>query len=133
MSDAAAPDHRLMRRAEAYGRLYPSIMPRLKAALDAGHPALVALIQSMQDALAQVETQRIRQLRDAWGLSAQEARVTLLLIDGGTVADCAVDLGIAESTVRTHVKAVFAKTGRTRQAQLASLVQTRPGFPRDGE
>lgn len=128
MSDAAAPDHRLMRRVEAYGRLYPSILPRLRAALDAGHPDLVALVESMQDALAQVESRQLRQLRDAWGLSAQEARVTLRLIDGATVTDCAADLGIAQSTVRTHVKAVFAKTGRTRQAQLASLIQGRPNL-----
>ena len=58
--------------------------------------------------------------------------MTLGLIDGGSVADCAADLGIAESTVRTHVKAIFAKTGRTRQGQLASLLQTRPGLPSDG-
>ncbi len=129
MSDDAALDHRLLRQAEAYSRLYPSVLPRLKAALEAGNPALQALVQSMQAALAQAEGQRARQLRDAWGLSAQEARVALRLIDGATVADCAADLGVAESTIRTHVKAVFAKTGRTRQAQLASLLQIRPGIP----
>ena len=132
MSDDDALDHHLLRRAEAYSRLYPSVLPRLKAALEGGHPALQALVQSMQEALARAETQRIRQLREAWGLSAQEARVTLGLIDGGSVADCAADLGIAESTVRTHVKAIFAKTGRTRQGQLSSLLQTRPGLPSDG-
>lgn len=132
MSDAASPDHRLLRRLEAYGRLYPSVLPRLKAALDAGHPALVALVESLQEALDQAESQRIRQLRDAWDLSAQEARVTLSLIDGGTVAECAADLGIAESTVRTHVKSVFAKTGRTRQSQLASLLQGRASLPLSG-
>jgi len=131
MSDRAALDHRLLRQAEAYGRLYPSVLPRLRAALEAGHPALEALVRSMQQALAQAETQRIRQLRDAWGLSAQEARVTLRLVDGATVAECAADLGVAESTVRSHVKAVFAKTGRTRQSQLATLLQTRPGLPPD--
>jgi DNA-binding HTH domain-containing proteins len=47
------------------------------------------------------------------------------------VAECAADLGVAESTVRSHVKAVFAKTGRTRQSQLATLLQTRPGLPPD--
>ncbi len=131
MSDDARLDHRLLRQAEAYGRLYPSILPRLKAALQAGHPAMQALVQSMQGALAQAEAQRARQLRDTWGLSAQEARVTLRLIDGATVVECAADLGIAESTVRTHVKTVFAKTGRTRQAQLPSLLQNRPGIPPD--
>jgi DNA-binding CsgD family transcriptional regulator len=129
MSDDEPLDHRLLRQAEAYTRLYPSTLPRLKAALEAGNPALRGLVQSMQAALAQAEGQRVRRLRDAWGLSVQEARVALRLIDGATVADCAADMGVAESTIRTHVKSVFAKTGRTRQSQLASLLQTRPGLP----
>ena len=133
MSDDEALDHRLLRQAEAYSRLYPSVLPRLKAALEAGNPGLRALVQSMQTALAQAEGQRARQLRDAWGLSGQEAQVALRLIDGATVADCAADMGVAESTIRTHVKSVFAKTGRTRQAQLASLLQTRPGIPTGDE
>jgi DNA-binding CsgD family transcriptional regulator len=131
MSDDAPLDHRLLQQAEAYSRLYPSLVPRLKAALAAGNPALRALVDAMQAQMAQAETQRLRQLRESWGLSAQEARVTLRLIDGATVADCAADLGVAESTIRTHVKSVFAKTGRTRQSQLPSLLQTRPGIPTD--
>lgn len=131
MSDDEPLDHRLLRQAEAYTRLYPSTLPRLKAALEAGNPALRGLVQAMQAALAQAEGQRVRQLRDAWRLSAQEARVALRLIDGATVADCAADMGVAESTIRTHVKSVFAKTGRTRQSQLGSLLQTRPGIPTD--
>jgi len=133
MSDDEALDHRLLQQAEAYSRLYPSVLPRLKAALEAGNPALQALVQSMQTALGQAEGQRVRQLRDAWGLSGQEAQVALRLIDGATVTDCAADLGVAESTIRTHVKSVFAKTGRSRQSQLASLLQTRPGIPSGGE
>lgn len=129
MSDDDALDHRLVRQAEAYSRLYPSMLPRLKAALEAGNPALRALVQAMQSALARAEDQRARQLRDTWDLSAQEARVALRLIDGDTVTDCAADMGVAESTIRTHVKSVFAKTGRTRQSQLASLLQPRPGIP----
>ena len=129
MSDDEPIDHRLLQQAEAYTRLYPSALPRLKAAFEGGNPALRALVQSMQAAMAQAEGQRVRQLRDAWGLSAQEARVALRLIDGATVADCAADMGVAESTIRTHVKSVFAKTGRTRQSQLGSLLQTRPGIP----
>jgi DNA-binding CsgD family transcriptional regulator len=131
MSDDEPIDHRLLQQAEAYTRLYPSALPRLKAAFDAGNPALRGLVQSMQAALAQAEGQRVKQLRDAWGLSGQEARVALRLIDGATVADCAADMGVAESTIRTHVKSVFAKTGRTRQSQLGSLLQTRPGIPTD--
>lgn len=132
MSDDEPLDHRLLQQAETYSRLYPSLIPRLKAALAAGNPALRALVDAMQAQMSQAETQRLHQLRESWGLSAQEARVALRLIDGATVADCAADLGVAESTIRTHVKSVFSKTGRSRQAQLASLLQIRPGIPSDG-
>ena len=132
MSDDEPLDHRLLRQAEAYAQLYPSALPRLKAALEAGNPALRGLAQSMTTALAQAEGQRVRQLRAAWSLSAQEARVALRLIDGATVAGCAAVLSVAESTIRTHVKSIFAKTGRTRQSQLGSLLQSRPGIPPDG-
>jgi DNA-binding CsgD family transcriptional regulator len=63
-----------------------------------------------------------------WSLSPQEIRVTLHLVDGGTVATCAGALGVAESTIRTHLKSVFAKTGRNRQAQLAGLLQNNGGM-----
>jgi DNA-binding CsgD family transcriptional regulator len=131
MSDDEPVDHRLLQQAETYSRLYPSLIPRLKTALAAGNPALRALVDAMQAQMAQAATQRLRQLRESWGLSAQEARVALQLIDGATVAECAADLGVAESTIRTHVKSVFAKTGRSRQAQLATLLKTRPGIPTD--
>jgi len=129
MSDDDAFDHRLARQAEAYSQLYPSVVPRLKAAFESGDPALRALAGAMRAALSRAEDQRERRLRDTWGLSPQEARVTLRLVDGATVAACADEMGVARSTIRTHVKAAFAKTGCTRQSQLASLLRDRPGIP----
>ena len=38
MSDEDAFDHRLVKPAQAYAKLYPSIGARLKAAYDAGNP-----------------------------------------------------------------------------------------------
>lgn len=133
MSDDDAFDHRLVRQAQAYSQLYPSVLPRLKAAFEAGDPAVRDLAVAMRTALSRAEAQRERRLRDGWGLSPQEARVTLCLIDGATVAACAEQMGIAPSTIRTHVKSVFAKTGCTRQSQLASLLQDRPGIPSSDE
>lgn len=128
MSDDEHLRQRLLKQAQAYAHLYPSVVPRLKAAFAAGDPNMVALAQAMSQALAQADGHRERQLRDGWGLSPKEIGVTLHLVDGGTVSTCAEALGVAESTVRTHLKSVFAKTGRNRQAQLASLFQNNSGM-----
>jgi DNA-binding CsgD family transcriptional regulator len=80
----------------------------------------------MTSAMEQADGQRVRRLRDAHGLSPQEVRVTLHLIDGGTVTTCAELMNVAESTIRSHLKSVFAKTGCTRQSQLSSALQINP-------
>lgn len=128
MRDDRRLHQRLMMQAQAYGRLYPSIIPRLKAALEAGDPHLQALAEAVSERLAQTDELRERRLREAWRLSPKEINVTLHLVDGGTVATCAEAMGVAESTVRTHLKSVFAKTGCSRQAQLPSLVQNNVGM-----
>ena len=123
MIDDERVKQRLLEQAQAYGRLYPSVVPRLRAALAAGDEKLRGLVDALSDALDRADAHRERALRDAWGLSPKEIDVTLHLVDGGTVASCAEAMDIAESTIRTHLKSVFAKTGRNRQSQLASLLQ----------
>lgn len=128
MSDDARVRQRMLEQARAYSRHYPSVIPRLKAALDSRDPNLRDLVRALTDAYERSERQRERQLRDGWSLSPQEIRVTLHLVDGGTVATCAEQLGVAESTIRTHLKSVFVKTSLNRQAQLPSLLQNNPGM-----
>ncbi|WP_331296092.1 hypothetical protein [Methylobacterium hispanicum] len=45
-----------------------------------------------------------------------------MLADGRDLGEAADALGVAVSTARTQLKAVFAKTGTGRQAQLAVLL-----------
>ena len=61
-------------------------------------------------------------LREEHGLTPKESRIVLHLIDGGTVQSCAEALDVAESTIRSHLKSVFAKTGVRRQAHLGRLL-----------
>lgn len=122
MSDEDAFDHRLVRPAQAYSKLYPTIVPRLKAAYDAGHPLVRQLANAMGLAMGRAETNREQRLQEEHGLSPQETRVALHLIDGGTVTSAAECFGLAESTIRTHIKGVFSKTGIRRQAALPSLL-----------
>jgi DNA-binding CsgD family transcriptional regulator len=56
-----------------------------------------------------------------FGLTPAELRVFFAIIDVGGVPETSEKLGIAETTVKTHLKQVFAKTGASRQADLVKL------------
>jgi DNA-binding CsgD family transcriptional regulator len=48
--------------------------------------------------------------------------VLLALVEVGGAPEVAEALGVAPSTVRTHLKRLYAKTGASRQADLVKLV-----------
>jgi DNA-binding CsgD family transcriptional regulator len=54
-------------------------------------------------------------------LTPAELRVMLSIVDVGGVPETAAALGVAESTVKTHLHRVFAKTGASRQADLVKI------------
>ena len=54
-------------------------------------------------------------------LTPAELRVLQTIVDVGGVPETSAALGIAESTVRTHLHRVFDKTGVRRQADLVKL------------
>ncbi|SCB16407.1 DNA-binding transcriptional regulator, CsgD family [Bradyrhizobium shewense] len=54
-------------------------------------------------------------------LTPAELRVFLSIVEVGGVPETAATLGIAETTVKTHLHRVFAKTGVSRQADLVKL------------
>jgi len=56
-----------------------------------------------------------------FGLTPAEMRVLTRVLTGSTVAEAAADLGIAPTTARTHLDAIFAKTGVSRQSELIRL------------
>ena len=55
-------------------------------------------------------------------LTPMELRVLFAIVQVGGVPEAAEALGIAASTVRTHLRRLFAKTGTERQADLVKLV-----------
>ena len=61
-------------------------------------------------------------LKQTYGLTAAEARVCSLLASGANAQQLAQTLGIAQGTVRIHLKRIYAKTGSKRQAELIRLV-----------
>ncbi len=55
-------------------------------------------------------------------LTPTESRVLLAIVEIGGIPEVAAALGVAETTVRTHVGRLFQKTGASRQADLVKLV-----------
>ncbi|HEY4985377.1 MAG TPA: helix-turn-helix transcriptional regulator [Bradyrhizobium sp.] len=55
-------------------------------------------------------------------LTPTELRVLLAIVEVGGVSNVADALGVADSTVKTHLGRVFEKTGTTRPADLVKLV-----------
>jgi len=58
----------------------------------------------------------------AFKLTPTELRVLLAIVGLGSVPEVAAALGVADTTVRTHVGRLFEKTGARRQADLVKLV-----------
>ena len=61
-----------------------------------------------------------------FALAPAEARLARALLDGETLADYALRVGISEGTARWTLKQVFQKTRTTRQAELVHLLATSP-------
>jgi DNA-binding CsgD family transcriptional regulator len=60
-------------------------------------------------------------LQRLFGLTAAEARVLALLLDDCRPREIAEELQISITTVRSHLQALFAKTGTRRQSELVAL------------
>lgn len=66
-------------------------------------------------------------VQSAFGLTPGELRLLEQLVDGRTPKEACRALSISVSTVRTQLRALFAKTNTRRQAELVLLTQQ---FPR---
>ena len=62
-------------------------------------------------------------------LTPAEARVASGVAEGLTLAQIARRQAVTLATVRTQIKSVFAKTGSSRQSELAALLATQPQLP----
>ncbi len=59
---------------------------------------------------------------ETYKLTPMELRVLLALIKTGSIPEIAETLGIAETTVKTHLGHVYAKTGANGHADLVKLM-----------
>jgi DNA-binding CsgD family transcriptional regulator len=63
-----------------------------------------------------------RALRQLFGLTPAEIRLSIALVKGTSVEEYAEEAGISSNTARTHVKRIYSKTGARRQSELVSLL-----------
>jgi DNA-binding CsgD family transcriptional regulator len=61
-------------------------------------------------------------IAETYRLTPTELRILLAIVEVGGVPEVAEAVGIAESTVKTHLGHLFEKTGTSRQADLVKLV-----------
>jgi DNA-binding CsgD family transcriptional regulator len=61
-------------------------------------------------------------LANAYKLTPAEMRTLMLIVQIGGVPEVASALGVSETTVKTHLQRVFAKTDTSRQADLVKLI-----------
>jgi DNA-binding CsgD family transcriptional regulator len=57
-----------------------------------------------------------------FGLSPAETRLASLIVAGLSLVQAAEELGVVHETVRTHLKAMFDKTGTRRQSELVAML-----------
>lgn len=78
---------------------------------------------AIQDRLSQL-SQSVDPLSDSnpFGLTAAELRICGMVRQGMPVSEANRSLGIAESTLRTHLRSIFAKTGVAGQVGLVRML-----------
>ena len=59
---------------------------------------------------------------DSWGLTPTEQDVAAFTIKGCSIAEIATLRGSAEGTIKTHLNAIYRKSGVTGRAQLVSFL-----------
>jgi DNA-binding CsgD family transcriptional regulator len=95
------------------------VVPILRAAQDVFNSAACLLVVTQLERNAGPEATILQGLFD---LTPAEARVAQAVAEGMAPEEIAAAHEISIGTVRTHLKSAFAKTGATRQTELAILL-----------
>lgn len=74
-----------------------------------------------RDPLCNVETSQ-EAVRRLFAFTPAEAGLAMILAEGLTLDEAAAQLNVSRNTARTHLKAMFLKTGTTRQTDLIRMI-----------
>ena len=92
-------------------------------------PSVIVCITDLEAGVSLPE----HKLRELFGLTPAETRVSLALFEGCTPQEAADSLGISFHTVRVHLGRIFEKTGTHRQTELVRLMMRTVGAFREQE
>ena len=70
-----------------------------------------------------VEPPPVEAIAALFDLTLAEQKVLASILEGRNQAETATHLGIADSTVKTHLGRIFSKTNTASQAELAQLAE----------
>ena len=103
------------------GRYVAHILP-LKALARGGNGAAFKAVAALFVRRVELDSGCYGELiARSFELTPAELRVLVGIVEIGGVPETAENLGIAETTVKTHLQRVFAKTGASRQADLVKI------------
>ncbi|MCB1749752.1 MAG: helix-turn-helix transcriptional regulator, partial [Gammaproteobacteria bacterium] len=104
-------------------------LPSAAGAVPGGRRALALLVINDADL---GEAAASRAWREAFGITAAQARVLAEVVRGADTTTIAARLGLGVSTVRTHLKALFRATGTRDQPALVRTAILARALPPDG-
>jgi DNA-binding CsgD family transcriptional regulator len=104
---------------ESNSALIVHLIPVRRSAHDIFGPAMGILVVTPLGSSGTLSGDLLNGLFD---LSPAEIRAAQGLLAGKSIEDLATDLGLSRETIRSQVKAVLAKTGTSRQADLIALL-----------
>ncbi|HTW68436.1 MAG TPA: LuxR C-terminal-related transcriptional regulator [Acetobacteraceae bacterium] len=120
VSEAGAGGSQRISRGKLRAPLTVLVIP-LRAATDWLAPRRAAAILFVTDPEA-ASGPNAAGLRYSFGLTQTEAAMAVEVVKGGGLKAAAARLGIAPTTARTHLTAVFSKTNTRRQADLVRVL-----------
>ena len=94
------------------------VLPGRLAANGSDVGAVAIFIRNVDEALSE------EMFASTFGATAAELRVLKFLFNGMNVEEVSATLNLSLNTVRTHVRALFAKTGATRQSELLRIAMS---------
>lgn len=100
------------------------------------HPAAAPLVKEPLALVVIMDPQVAHLSRESYqglfGLTDTETALLFALVNGDNLAQWADRRGVSANTARTHLAAVFAKTGVDSQARLLRLAKTLPAMDAGG-
>ena len=117
----------VLSRSETLSRLVLHVSPVHDGGAEPGQGRVGALVLAVDPAdRTGIDPERVR---EPLGLTRAESHIAVLLAQGKTIDEIAVETGRSRTTVKWHIRQIYAKHGLSRQMELAQLVTSLAEVP----